>query len=414
MALPSSGSISLGQINTEFGKPADSSISLASVSTGGYGTLSPYSPSRPDGAAPHRISEFYNYNHASVAPSITITSYSSGYIYFTVSGTGYSPSVLRLNRSTDSPSGPWTTDTAGPTSPRSVPVPTVTTWYFIEDVNRPSIISNVYQYLSAVDTTPPSVPIGLACDVGSGANPQRSIYISWNASTDNKGVSGYQLQRKTGTLISGTSWTTIYSGPNTYYDDNGSYNTQYYFQVRAYDAAGNYSAFSSPSGFKTGPANCFVEGTLITLADGSQKAIETLSLNELLLSSEIETLQDTNDVSELYKWSSPNLSEKRISSPIISIKPEIAYKTIIINDGLLEATPEHSQLVQREGIWKFIPLKEVIVGDNLYGINNKIISVDTISVNLEKRKIYPMSLSPSHTYFANEILTHNIKPADPK
>ncbi|AWK04725.1 hypothetical protein HYN56_11020 [Flavobacterium crocinum] len=410
MALPESGSISLNQINTELGKPSGSPISLGSASTGGYGALSSYSPSKPDGAAPHRISEFYNYNHSATPPSITITSYNSGYIYFTVSGTGYSPSVLRLNRSTTSASGPWTTDTAGPTSPRSVPVPTVTTWYFIEDVNTPSIFSNVYQYVSAVDTTPPSVPTGLYCDLGNGANPQRSIYIAWNASTDNKGVSGYELQRKTGT--SGT-WTTRYTGTNTFYDDDGSYNTQYYFQVRAYDAAGNYSAFSASAGFKTGPISCFVEGTLITLADGSQKAIETLTVNELLLSSEIETLQDTNDVYELYKWSSDNLSEKRISSPITSIKPEIAYKTIIINYGLLEATPEHSQLIEREGIWKFIPLKDVIVGDNLYGIKNEIIAVDSISVNLEERKIYPMSLSPSHTYFANGVLTHNIKPQDP-
>nr|WP_294788203.1 hypothetical protein [uncultured Flavobacterium sp.] len=410
MALPVSGSISLNQINIELGKPSGSPISLANASTGGYGTLSPYSPSKPDGVAPHRVSEFYNYNHAATAPSITITSYNSGYIYFTVSGTGYSPSALTVKRSTSSANGPWTTDTAGPSSPRSVPIPTVTTWYQIEEASRPSIFSNVYQFVSAVDTTPPTVPTGLYCDAGSGANGQNSIYIAWNDSTDNKGVAGYELQRKTGT--SG-AWSTRYTGAITFYDDNGSYNTQYYFQVRAFDAAGNYSAFSSSYGYKTGSANCFVEGTLITLPNGSQKTIETLAVNDLLLSSEIETLEDTNNVYELYKWSSGSLSETRISSPITSIKTEISYKTIIINNGLLEATPEHSQLIQREGVWKFISLKDVIIGDNLYGINEEIITVVSISINLDERKIYPMSLSPSHTYFANGILTHNIKPKDP-
>ncbi|MCP2027481.1 hypothetical protein L1276_002638 [Flavobacterium sp. HSC-32F16] len=160
-----------------------------------------------------------------------------------------------------------------------------------------------------------------------------------------------------------------------------------------------------------GPGGCFVEGTLITLPDGTRKAIEKLTLDELLLSTEIETLNDTNIPDELYKWSCEYLSENRIVSPITKIAKQVADKTIIVNDRLLEATPTHLQLIQRNGFWKFIPLGDIIVGDNLYSIDKEIIPVTTVTVNLEKRNIYPMTLNPFHTYFANGILTHNYKQA---
>lgn len=159
----------------------------------------------------------------------------------------------------------------------------------------------------------------------------------------------------------------------------------------------------------SGDGACLVEGTLITLPDGSQKAIEELHLDQLLLSAEIETLIDTNNAIELYKWSCDYLSESRITSPITKITQKIANKTMIINHGLLEATPTHLQLIQRNRFWRFIPLGDILVGDNLYAIDNKIIPVTAVSVNLEERKIYPLKLNPFHTYFANGILTHNHK-----
>ena len=148
------------------------------------------------------------------------------------------------------------------------------------------------------------------------------------------------------------------------------------------------------------------------MSDGTQLPIEQITLNQMLLSSEIDSLNDTNNVNNLYKWSCNYLLENRIKSPVTGILPLTVHKTIIVNEGLLEATPSHSQLIQRNGIWKFIPLEDIVVGDNLYNINKKIIPVTSVVINLEKRNIYPLSLAPSHTYFANGILTHNIKPID--
>jgi hypothetical protein len=409
MALSTTGPLSMGDINQELGRARTASISLDAAENSSYATINPNSPSKPSSSNPATISEWRGYNHTATAPSIIITSYSNGFLYFTIGGTGYSPSSLTIKKSTTSATGPWTSDTAGSNSPRSVAVPTVTTWYMIEDAINTSIYSNVYQYAIAIDTTPPSVPGWIDCYYGPGS-PQSSIYIEWQMSSDNVGVTGYQLQRKT---ASGSVYSTIYSGPNNYYVDSGSQNTTYNYKSRAFDAAGNYSNYTAVTSWTTDSIKCFVEGTLITLPNGTQKPIQELQIDELLLSSEIDTLNDTNDVTELYKWSCSHLSENRIIAPITNIEKKIAYETIIINDGLLEATPFHSQLIQRDGIWKFIPIGEVFVGDNLYGIDQRIISVTSVTVNREKRNIYPMSLSPSHTYFANGVLTHNIKPQDP-
>ncbi|MBI5777891.1 MAG: Ig-like domain repeat protein [Planctomycetes bacterium] len=88
--------------------------------------------------------------------------------------------------------------------------------------------------LTLPDTTPPSVPIGLAATA---VSPSQ-INLSWNASTDNVGVTGYKLYRN-GALISTIS--SIYS-----YSDTGlAASTGYRYTVAAYDAAGNVSAFSN-------------------------------------------------------------------------------------------------------------------------------------------------------------------------
>jgi len=86
-----------------------------------------------------------------------------------------------------------------------------------------------------IDTQPPSVPTGLTANAVS----QTRVDLTWTASTDNIGVSGYKVFRN-GSQI-GTSVSTSYS------DTTCSPNTTYTYKVSAYDAAGNESAQSSPA-----------------------------------------------------------------------------------------------------------------------------------------------------------------------
>src|SRR6266700_5830328 len=83
------------------------------------------------------------------------------------------------------------------------------------------------------DTTPPSAPAGLTAS-GTTAN---STNLTWNASTDNVGVTGYDVLQNGATVATAT-------GPS--YTATGlSPSTAYTFQVKAFDAAGNVSAGSN-------------------------------------------------------------------------------------------------------------------------------------------------------------------------
>jgi len=158
------------------------------------------------------------------------------------------------------------------------------------------------------------------------------------------------------------------------------------------------------------PPPCFVEGTMISLPDGTQVPIETLAVGSKLESSLINTLEDTNNVHELHMWSCDELVETRTESSISVFYPEEVHHTIIVNDGLLETTPNHIQLARVNGIWRMIKMMHLAIGDVLYDTNGNLIPVTSIETNREPRTVYKLTLSDkSHTYFANNILTHNIK-----
>ena len=68
--------------------------------------------------------------------------------------------------------------------------------------------------------------------------------MSWTASTDNVGVTGYLVERCQGTGCS--SFAQIGTPAGTTYNDTGlTANTSYSYRVRATDAAGNLSAYSN-------------------------------------------------------------------------------------------------------------------------------------------------------------------------
>src|SRR5258708_3232599 len=92
----------------------------------------------------------------------------------------------------------------------------------------------------AAPFTAPTAPTGLTPTVVSGSQ----INLSWTASTDNVGVTGYPLERCQGAGCS--SFTQIGTPAGTTFNDTGlTAGTSYSYRVRATDAAGNLSAYST-------------------------------------------------------------------------------------------------------------------------------------------------------------------------
>ena len=98
------------------------------------------------------------------------------------------------------------------------------TWYAVAAVFK----------VAGVDGTPPSVPAGLAA-----ANANKSVTLSWSASTDNVGVAGYSVYRN------GAALTTVSGSTLSYADTTVASVTAYTYTVDAFDGAGNHSAQSA-------------------------------------------------------------------------------------------------------------------------------------------------------------------------
>ena len=102
---------------------------------------------------------------------------------------------------------------------------------------------------STSDTTPPSVPQGMAWN----GVTQTSIGVRWNASTDNVGVTGYRIYRN-GSLA-GTTTSTSYTVSGL------SCGTSYTIALTAVDAAGNESYAPHATGSTTTSACAAADNT---------------------------------------------------------------------------------------------------------------------------------------------------------
>ena len=85
MALTSSGQISMNDINVEFGRSGTTAnSSLEDLSDGTVATINTVNASadRPDGSAPHAMTEFYSYDHDAAAANASFGTWSDTTIRF--------------------------------------------------------------------------------------------------------------------------------------------------------------------------------------------------------------------------------------------------------------------------------------------------------------------------------------------
>ena len=113
--------------------------------------------------------------------------------------------------------------------------------YYVGGTGRPGYAPYAYPHplTGSSDSQPPTVPQNLTASAVSSS----AINLSWTASTDNVGVTGYTIYR--GGVQVGTSTT------NSYVVAGLTASTQYTYTVDAFDAAGNHSAQSTSASATT-------------------------------------------------------------------------------------------------------------------------------------------------------------------
>jgi hypothetical protein len=140
---------------------------------------------------------------------------------------------------------------------------------------------------------------------------------------------------------------------------------------------------------------CFTTGTLVTLADGTKKAIGTIETGSEVLSSE----NKTSIVSEIEVHSVNNLS-------IITLS----------NGNVIETTDTHAFFVKDKGLAVISPelyeesygdkLEQLVEGDLLIDVDGNNLSIETIkSVTLESEiKVFNLRLKGEENYYVNDVL----------
>jgi glucose/arabinose dehydrogenase/chitodextrinase len=150
-------------------------------------------------------------------------------------------------------------------------VPNTTYNYRVRSIdaagNEAISANSTFRTAAASDTIPPSTPTGLTATAVSATQ----INLSWNASTDNVAVTGYQIFRN-GTQV-GTSTTT------TFGDTGLSPSTPYSYTVRAVDAAANASGQSAPASATTLTPDTTLPTATITAPTGSAPVSGTVTIS---------------------------------------------------------------------------------------------------------------------------------------
>ena len=127
---------------------------------------------------------------------------------------------------------------------------------------------------AGVDTTAPSTPGNVTSSpVSSGR-----IDVGWSPSTDNVGVTGYQVERCQTASCTNFALVATVTGPG--YSDTGLQPaTVYRYRVRARDAAGNFSAYSAVTQATTPGVPDTTPPSVPTGLSGSGVSVSAVSLS---------------------------------------------------------------------------------------------------------------------------------------
>ena len=151
---------------------------------------------------------------------------------------------------------------------------------------------------------------------------------------------------------------------------------------------------------------CFLEGTKITLSDGSQKKIEEIEPNDYLLSYEFKNLDNYNqDFEYLMNWYSKELQGEISRTLVNKLWENETTQYYIINDKL-KVTPEHLLFIRKNGKYEWYPSKNLKKGFHLLTSDNNFEKIESLELVDEITKVFNLKLDGIMNYYADDYLVH--------
>ena len=151
---------------------------------------------------------------------------------------------------------------------------------------------------------------------------------------------------------------------------------------------------------------CFLEGTKITLSDKKYSNIEDLTLDDKVLTYNIDGLSELKDKTKISEWSSNSMKGSFSESGIrnIWINPTDSY--LIINNKL-RVTNHHLIHFRRNNIYYFNYAESLEIHDELLTDEGVYEPVELIELKKDNINVYNFELDKDQTYFADNYLVHH-------
>ena len=152
---------------------------------------------------------------------------------------------------------------------------------------------------------------------------------------------------------------------------------------------------------------CLAGNTMVELSNGTSIPIKDIKIGATLKGFDIKTISPWNEVED--NWKGSNIEQYDYDDYQVTDTMEITDAEVYsINNGLLECSEDHKHLVRRNDLWMIRTTLQLKPADVYMDRDKNEIKIHTIVWD-RKDTVYLISLNGKHTYFANNILTHNNK-----
>ena len=155
--------------------------------------------------------------------------------------------------------------------------------------------------------------------------------------------------------------------------------------------------------------SCLLAGTLITLADGTQKAIENIAIGDELKSTVVGDMPNSDNTEVLTLWSQANPTISNTTTTVQNNKMSTVDSVLSFNNGRLTSSKDHLHVIKRSGNWMVVIASSVVVGDVFVTQSGSEIVITSIEELTGTFNVYKLDVETNDTYIASDIITHNGK-----
>ena len=192
----------------------------------------------------------------------------------------------------------------------------------------------------------------------------------------------------------------------------------YYAPTTSYYASPTYYAmpiwYAPTTAYyaKTGGGGCWAYGTMVTMADGTEKPIEEISKGDVLKSPIIPTYPNGEDNTLWYPasvWSLDNADGITYEETTVVGLRHVVEPTYYKLNGYYRLTGDHFLFVLKNGVWQFARVEELSVGDKFKSQDGSEIEITQREIVASQTLVVDIDVEQNDLFIANGIITHNIK-----